>query len=85
MKTHAAPHQPPSDLEARAKARRVLLAVMAVPCPKHDAKVGQPCWTVPTDSSTTRLEHQGMCGARVTASHQPPAAKRPRTTKRRPR
>lgn len=53
-------------LASLAAGRRAFSATLAVPCPAHRAKKGQPCWLVPGDRPSR--PHHGVCGPRVRAA-----------------
>ncbi len=57
------------DLAVRATQRRTFLAVLAVPCAKHDARRQEPCWTIETSSPQDSV---GVCGSRIRRAHGEP-------------
>lgn len=60
--------QPRFDtLASLAAGRRAFSATLAVPCPAHAAKKGEPCWTIPRDVPALQ-PHRGVCGPRVRAA-----------------
>ena len=57
------------DLAVRATQRRAFLAVLAVPCAKHDARRQEPCWTSET---ATPQDTVALCGGRIRRAHGEP-------------
>jgi len=55
------------DLAVRATQRRAMLHVLALPCARHAAAAGKPCWTIPRDTPGT--ESIGLCGERIAKAH----------------
>ena len=54
------------DLAVRALHRRTLLRFCDPPCPRHEAKAGAPCWTIPAGApEVARREHIAVCGPRI--------------------
>jgi hypothetical protein len=53
-------------LSSLARSQRILALAMEATCPTHDARRGQPCWTLPPASpGSARAQHVGVCGDRA--------------------
>lgn len=52
-----------------ATSRRGLALVLSAPCTRHEARSGEPCWTMPGDGNLSAQPHIGVCGRRITAAY----------------
>lgn len=55
-----------ADLSVRAEYRRALHAYVKTACKAHQARAGEPCWTIPRTSGPAPSE--AVCGARIEAT-----------------
>lgn len=59
--------EPGYGLKPRALQRRALLHFMQKPCRRHEARRGDPCWTLPS-GTVPGAEHIAVCGPRIDAA-----------------